>query len=211
MTHRFRTLLSFTITAATLASAQELSERTPRFEDYPAKGRFHGNPSPPMFNSPVEKGFQSVISDGVRRGWGVFDGTTGKEMGRAGPNFAGHYIIVNFGCGEFFSDCLGSAIVDARTGHVYRFPIPDAGMHWKPYFGVLAAERVASNPPDSFHGFPLKSPLAYRLNSRLLVANTCEGVEPAGGSVITFNSVGCGAHYYIMDEDGLKLIHRSVE
>jgi hypothetical protein len=68
------------------------------------------------------------------------------------------------------------------------------------------AKSLAAHPPGSFHNFPLKSPLAYRRNSRLLIADICEGVEAFGGSIIDFRSIGCGAHYYLMAEDGLKSI-----
>ncbi len=45
-----------------------------------------------------------------------------KEGATKGPNFAGQYTIVGWGCG---SSCLQFAIVDARTGEVF-FP---AGIH----------------------------------------------------------------------------------
>jgi hypothetical protein len=79
------------------------------------------------------------------------------------------------------------------------------------YFGVVAESLAPNHPAASFHNFPLKSPLAYRLNSPLLIVDTCEGIEASGGSVISFRSTGCGAHYCLMDENGLKLIQRTVE
>lgn len=35
------------------------------------------------------------------------------------PNFAGHYVLDSFGCG---TGCMATAIVDLRTGVVYRAP-----------------------------------------------------------------------------------------
>ncbi|HBO3108344.1 TPA: hypothetical protein L4R04_005423 [Pseudomonas aeruginosa] len=35
------------------------------------------------------------------------------------PNFAGHYVLDSFGCG---TGCMASALVDLRTGVVYRAP-----------------------------------------------------------------------------------------
>lgn len=35
------------------------------------------------------------------------------------PNFAGHYVLDSFGCG---TGCMASALVDLRTGQVYRAP-----------------------------------------------------------------------------------------
>ena len=35
------------------------------------------------------------------------------------PNFAGHYVLDSYGCG---TGCMGSAIVDLRSGVVYQAP-----------------------------------------------------------------------------------------
>jgi hypothetical protein len=217
--------LLFLSVAAISAWAQNPSERPPRFEDYPAKETFKGKPASPILETPEERKFEGVIGDGASKGWGVFDGASGRESRRPGPNFAGHYIIVNFGCDDTdysasllptppitpidpprTSLSLGAPIVDAKTGRVYRPPGPQLdGAKWRQYFAVFA-KSLAPHPAASFHNFRLKSPLAYRLNSRLLIADTCEGIEASGGSIISFRSAGCGAHYYLMEEDGLKLI-----
>jgi hypothetical protein len=42
-----------------------------------------------------------------------------REGAKQGPNFAGHYTVVMWGCG---SDCMEVAVVDAKTGHVYFVP-----------------------------------------------------------------------------------------
>jgi hypothetical protein len=185
------------------------AQAPPRFQDYPVKGVFKGVPVLPIFDAPEERRFEAVIRDGVTKGWGVFDGASGKEFQRPGPNFAGHYVLVNFGCGASSGDCLGAAIVDAKTGRVYRLPTPDVGVSWRPYFGVMATS-LAPHPLASFHDFSLRSPLAYRLTSRLIITDTCEGVEGSGGSIIIFRAIGCGAHYYRMDDEGLTLIYRIV-
>jgi hypothetical protein len=201
-------LASFAVISA---SAQSPVERPPRFEDYPVKEVFKGEPALPALESPEERNFEAVISDGVTKGWGVFDGLTRKEFRRPALNFAGHYILVNFGCGEAaLSSCSGAAIVDAKAGHVYQAPSPAPELGFRlPYFGVFA-ERPAHYPPLSFHDFPLKSPFAYRLNSRLLIADICERSVLAGGSVVAPMAEGCGAHYYLMGDYGLTLIHRIV-
>jgi hypothetical protein len=203
--------LLFASFAVMSASAQSLAERPPRFEDYPVKEVFKGEPALPVLESPEERKFEAIIGDGVSKGWGVFDGATGKEFRRPGPNFAGHYVVVNFGCGESaLTGCSSAAIVDAKTGHVYQAPSPAPELGFRlPYFGVFA-ERPAQYPPLSFHDFPLKSPIAYRLNSRLLIADICERSVLAGGSVVGPMAEGCGAHYYLMGDYGLTLIHRIV-
>jgi hypothetical protein len=179
----------------------------PRFEEFLVKEVFVGEPLPPNLKTPDERKFQKVILQGVDKGWGVYDGTTGKEMPGRGANFAGHYILVSFGCGDVtLTDCLMAAIVDAKTGRVYPPPSPDSGMS---YFGVFA-ETTTHRPPFSFHNTHTQLPLEYRLNSRLLVAKICEDSDVQGGSVLLFGAKGCGPHYYLMGEDGLSLIHRAV-
>ena len=124
-----------------------------------------------------------MIRQGVNKGWGVVDGITGKELAAPGPNFAGRYVIVQWGCG---SPCLMVAIVDLRTGRVFPPPFHRGTGH--SYFQLPNA-------------FPMDPPLEYRLDSRLIIANICESHE----------AQKCGAHYFVMRDDGLKLIHRVLE
>ena len=79
-----------------------------------------------------------------------------------------------------------AAIVDLKNGRVV--PPPLHPLSRRSYFQVPWA-------------FPMTPPLAYRLNSRLLVANICE-----------YRSAhNCGAHYFVMGDDGLKLVFRVLE
>ena len=204
--------------AAALGWAQSPPPQSPRFEDYPVKDVCRGTATSLVLEIPEERVLEDVFRDGVSKGWGVFDGLTGKEFQRPGPNFAGHYVMVNFRCGQTDGHCLGAAIVDAQTGRVYRPPVPEMGGEWHTYFGVLATRPLASHPPFSLHKFPLKSPLAYRLNSRLFIADICEErVLTYGPPDIVPEEFGegqpkrCGAHFYLMDRDGLKLLQRIVE
>jgi hypothetical protein len=199
-------------------SAQTPAERPPRFEDYPVKDVFKGTPASLVLKIPEEWVLKDVFSDGVTNGWGVFDGVTGKEFQRPGVNFAGHYVLVNFGCGQTDGHCLGAAIVDVHTGRVYRPPVPDIGEAWRTYFGVLATRSLAPHPAFSLHNFPIRSPLAYRRDSRLVIADICEGADLNYGppDIVPYELTlgepkGCGAHYYLMDDDGLHLIQRIVE
>jgi hypothetical protein len=189
------------------AFAQGGTLRPPRFEEYPAAEIFKGRPAPPVLDTPDELEFKIVIRQGVTKGWGVFDGTTRKEQRRPGPNFAGHYILMHFGCGDrAFTDCLMAAIVDAKTGRVHAPPSSDRGM---PYFWVFS-ETLTHHPPFSFHRSRLQSPFQYRLDSRLLIASVCEGIVVHGGSVTLIGRRGCGLHFYVMEENGLSLIHTPV-
>ncbi|MGD1095259.1 MAG: hypothetical protein ABSB35_25115 [Bryobacteraceae bacterium] len=199
-----------TILSTQLVRAQ--TTRTPRFEDYPASEIFREKPAAPLLTRPEEYKFRVVIGQGVEKGWGVFEGTTRKELAGPGPNFAGHYILVSFGCGSpILTDCLMTAIVDAETGRVY--PLPSDEGSGLPYFGVFS-EFAIQHPTRSFHGdkggrfAQYESPFSYRLNSRLLIARVCERLEIEGGSVINSVPKGCGDHFYTMDEDGLKLVYR---
>ncbi len=45
-------------------------------------------------------------------------------MDKPGPNFAGHYVVIQWGCG---SQCVMMAIVDMKTGIVYDPPLSGAG------------------------------------------------------------------------------------
>lgn len=164
------------------ACAQAPGSRLPQFEDYPVNEVLRGAPSEPVLESPEERRFRTVIRQGVSKGWGVHDGTTGKELAVPGPNFAGRYVIVTWGCG---SPCLMAAIVDAKTGRVFP-PLFHHGPGHS-YFQVPWA-------------FPME-PLAYRLDSRLLIANICEEGE----------SRKCGTHYFVMGDDGLKSIFQILE
>jgi len=66
-----------------------------------------------------------------------------REGAKKGPNFAGHYTVITWGCG---TDCRLVAIVDARTGRVYFAPftvsIPaDADYR-------LDSRLLIANPPE---------------------------------------------------------------
>jgi hypothetical protein len=105
------TLLSF----ATLVSADtsELESRLagagivksdpPTFADYPATGKVKGKPARARIRTKDARMYRTAITEGAKEG----------------PNFAGHYTIVQWGCG---TACLGFAIVDANTGRVTMSP-----------------------------------------------------------------------------------------
>jgi hypothetical protein len=74
----------------------------PGFYDYAVKKQFKVRPAPVSLKSPEARMFRTRLREGAR----------------TGPNFAGHYTIVMWGCG---TSCTNTAIVDALTGQVY-FP-----------------------------------------------------------------------------------------
>ncbi len=76
----------------------------PRWEDFPATASFRGAPAPVELRSqPWARGFRTVLRAGAAEG----------------PNFAGAYTVVVWGCG---TQCQRWAVVDARTGRVHGSP-----------------------------------------------------------------------------------------
>jgi hypothetical protein len=171
-------LIAITFGLATFAQ----TSRVPRFEDYPVEAVYTGKPAEPVLVTPEEQRFRTVIRRGVAQGWGVEDGVTGKEIANPGPNFAGRYVIVKWGCG---SPCLMAAFVDLANGRVLPPPFHHGPGH--SFFQVPWA-------------FP-KVPLQYRVNSRLLIANICETdkVSHLDGHT-TFAPQRCGTHYFVIGE-----------
>jgi hypothetical protein len=167
--------------------------RVPRLEDFAVAEAFAGAYAQPVLSSPEERRYRTVIRNGFCKGRGVVDGATGKEFTAAGPNFAGHYAIVTWGCG---SPCLMAAILDLKSGRVFPPPFHHGPGH--SYFQVPWA-------------FPAQA-LEYRLNSRLLVANICEQLTTANVDGRTdFQAHQCGAHYFVMNDAGPKLIRRVLD
>lgn len=83
------------------APAAAAGTSLPVFADHPVTERFSGAPSlPDIKSAPEVKKFTSRIREGARQG----------------PNFAGRYTIVDWGCG---ADCQSFVIVDAKTGAIH--------------------------------------------------------------------------------------------
>lgn len=77
----------------------------PSFTTYPAKERFRGTPAAPRFGDlPIRNAHKPIIGETVRRG----------------PNFAGAYTVVTYGCG---TGCQVVLVVSARTGKVVAAPM----------------------------------------------------------------------------------------
>jgi hypothetical protein len=129
----------------------------------------------------------------VSKGWGVKDPLTGSELQSPGPNFAGHYALVTWGCG---SPCLMGAFVDLKTGRIFPPPYHGPG---RSYFHVPWA-------------FPMEPPLSFRLDSRLLIAKICESTTTVHvDGQLGYESHRCGPHYFVMGDDGLTLIYRVLD
>jgi hypothetical protein len=126
-----------------------------RFNDWPAPRNRPHAPAPPVLSSPEARRFRSVLRGGAA----------------AGPNFAGHFTIVVWGCG---ASCTSAVIVDARTGRVIVPPLLQA----------ISAVHVADVAgPDGFNS------LRFRLDSRLLVVLGAPGEdeERDGATMLEWN------------------------
>lgn len=94
--------------AAPGASAQPRGGRAPRpaprFEDYPVREVYKGPVAPVRLDSRRARMYRTRL----------------REDSRGGPNFAGRYTVVVWGCG---TSCAQMGVVDARTGRVYFPPV----------------------------------------------------------------------------------------
>jgi hypothetical protein len=129
----------------------------PRFEDYPARGTFTGPPAPvDLASAAGARRFRSALAEGARKG----------------PNFAGRYTYVQWGCG---SPCQSFAIIDARTGRVtfgphslsvgaaYRLDsellIANPPEHWLESYGADAVDAVGGSASSLYYRWDGRRPV----------------------------------------------------
>ncbi|GEM_PF-1692164 len=72
----------------------------PKFEDFPVADIYQESPVPIDLSTPNALNFKTRLTEGVAKG----------------PNFAGHYTVVTWGCG---TSCVVVSLVDAKTGAVH--------------------------------------------------------------------------------------------
>ncbi len=138
----------------------------PQFEDYPAPEEFRGQAaSVDLSSHPNARTFRTRLREGTKQG----------------ANFAGHYALVWWGCGN---ECQEALVIDLRTGKVYGL-----------------TEPLTKGPLQSSRG------LDFRPTSTLIVADPpCPNdYNPCVSSARTEEPV----RYYLMKENGLKLIHKT--
>lgn len=123
----------------------------PTFKDYPVKEIFRGKVVKARIKSPEAKTYRTVITQEAKKG----------------PNFAGHYTIVQWGCG---TACSGFAIVDAKTGDVYI-----------PNFYVSMGYGLDSSLQE--HDL-----LDYKIGSRLLVVTGSRNEKGQGQYFYTWEN-----------------------
>lgn len=167
--------------------AQTNASSLPVFQDYPVRELFGGTPHPPIFATAEQRRFRTTIREGIEKGWGVrADSVFGPEQNKPGPNFAGHYIVIVWGCG---APCLRMVVCDARTGAVYNPPLSaDGGGLALPVL-VLPSAVLGRNPD-----------VEYRLDSRLMIIRATPNSYRPSATSYTF--------YFLMQGRQWKLLRR---
>jgi hypothetical protein len=129
------------------------------------KPGFRVQPAQPILNTPGKRLYKTVI----------------RREAASGPNFAGHYTVIQWGCG---TECIRAVIVDAITGNVLLPPAPFAVQaHGDiPALGFLAAMEDGG--------------LSFSLSSSLFVIQGCS----SGGN--------CGTYYYNLHNGEFVLLER---
>jgi hypothetical protein len=107
---------------------------------------------------------------------------------KSGANFAGHYAVVNWGCG---TSCSSFAVVNLKTGKV----ITPGGI------SAVSGDHLDSSVDEKFlpDGLQLGWGYRFRLDSRLLVLVGALNEDEAWE----------GAYYFLLEKDQLKPIHRT--
>lgn len=116
--------------------------RAPRFEDFPVARIYKGVPARvDLSSNPIASGYRTRLREGARKG----------------PNFAGHYTVVTWGCG---SNCEVNAVVDARTGRAYDGFGDERGTDFKINSSLIVAD--AGRPADGSRDDPTTTlPVRY--------------------------------------------------
>ena len=90
-------MVSWLTPSALVQSQAKRSDSLPDYRDFAVGEIFHGQPAQPILVTAEDKSYRAVLRGGARKG----------------PDFAGHYIIVERGEG---SSVITFAVVDAISG-----------------------------------------------------------------------------------------------
>jgi hypothetical protein len=179
---RCAALLISTVVAFQIARSQQPAKRLPRFEDYPVTEVFTRSPHPPILVTPEQRMFRTRIREGVEKGSAVWiNGKWSKEQGKPGPNFAGHYIVIIWGCG---AGCIRMAISNAQTGAVYDPPVSAGGLALPMLMFPVSVGRA----PD----------LAYRIDSKLMIVKATPHWERRDAISYAFYFLWEGEHWTLL-------------
>jgi hypothetical protein len=176
-------VLTFISGLTLMAQAVSPSKKTdgvPAFRDYPATEIFNGVPAEPILASAQQRRFRTRIREGVSKGSGVWSGSWKNPIKISGPNFAGHYYVIRWGCG---SNCLMMAVVDAQTGKVYDPPLSGTGEELYVPMDLLGDVEIDFQ----------------RDSSLMVLRNACREARRE-----------CGVYYFNWQNDHFALIRRTL-
>lgn len=124
------------------------TDTVPQFKNYPVE-QIYTNENHPLILNEFGKKYKTRLSYALKHDK---------------PNFAGHYIVVTWGCGT--GGCNTGAVVDAITGEAYPFPISISSV------SPLKPEYENDNGQE----------LIYKLKSRIIVfAGNLDGSTNGNG------------------------------
>jgi hypothetical protein len=167
-------------TAAQSKPGSRSATREPRLEDYPVTELFTGSPAEPILVTAEQKHYRTRIRNGVLNGTDVWNGSWKNPIKSSGPNFAGHYLVIRWGCG---TNCMMMAIVDARSGRV----------HGSPLSGVGSELYLPMDPLSDVE-------IDFRRTSSLMVLrNACKDARQE-----------CGLYYFNWSNDQFVLLKRTL-
>ena len=119
------------VKAGAVTDKQEFT-RPPRFEDFRVIHIFKSAPARvDLSSNPTAREYRTRLREGAKKG----------------PNFGGHYTVIDWGCG---SNCQSIAIVDAVTGKVYDATGTERGADFKLNSSLMIADPA---PPEA-PGYP---------------------------------------------------------
>jgi hypothetical protein len=120
------------------------AEALPRFEEYLATARFHGSPAPVRIHSAT---YGRMFRTRLRKG------------ALAGPNFAGAFTLVTWGCG---TSCQITAVIDARTGRLSKQTLRTTnGLQYRTGSRLVVADPIHPTDPPHSQCAACGTPAAY--------------------------------------------------
>jgi len=110
---------------ATVGPQEWMQKRPPQFDDFPVTKIYRGPQRPvDLHSNPQAMTYRTRLREGARHK----------------PNFAGHYIAVDWGCG---SNCQSYMLIDAVSGKVFNGTGTERGLNFR-----LDSSLAIADPPD---------------------------------------------------------------
>jgi hypothetical protein len=132
----------------------------PALSDFAVRQIAKDKPTSPILATPRDRQYRTAIRSRVAEG----------------TNFAGHYVIAQWGCG---TGCSEFVIADVNTGRVYDTSFQTVDYHYP-------------SKDDNPGWWCYPESLTFSANSRLLIIEGC------------LSGKQCGRNYYVMEPTGLR-------